>query len=324
MEQALDLLLRARALRGRRRADAVRRVQHRRGACSAGSTSRRSTSRSSRRSGKRSRPRALTARNGRTRATCLSISAEEGSNPRSRRSGAIEPGSNLRASWEELLKEARGCTRCELYKCGTQTVFGEGPLDASILFVGEQPGDQEDLAGRPFVGPAGQLFDAALEEAGIDRSSDLRHQRGQAFQIHPARQAADPQQARRRRDQGLPLVARAGAGADPAAGDRRARGDRGALAVRQGRDHQQACAGRRSTLADGGECWVTVHPSFLLRIPERGPPPRGARRLFVARPQADQGAGREARRLEAGSATVAFTVRGAPGAMLLSLWAVGK
>ena len=65
----------------------------------------------------------------------------------------------------------------------TQTVFGEGPLDAAILFVGEQPGDQEDLAGRPFVGPAGQLFDAALEEAGIDRTRDLRHQRGQAFQI---------------------------------------------------------------------------------------------------------------------------------------------
>ncbi|MEO7365524.1 MAG: UdgX family uracil-DNA binding protein, partial [Sphingomicrobium sp.] len=83
----------------------------------------------------------------------------------------LETGGNLRASWEALLKEARGCTRCELYKCGTQTVFGEGPLDAAIVFVGEQPGDQEDLAGRPFVGPAGQLFDAALVEAGIDRST---------------------------------------------------------------------------------------------------------------------------------------------------------
>src|SRR5215212_6963070 len=83
----------------------------------------------------------------------------------------IEPGGNLRAAWEALLKDARVCTRCELYKCGTQTVFGEGPLDAPILFVGEQPGDQEDIAGRPFVGPAGQLFDAALEKAGIDRSA---------------------------------------------------------------------------------------------------------------------------------------------------------
>src|SRR5215210_5167760 len=83
----------------------------------------------------------------------------------------IEPGGNLRASWEALLKDARRCTRCELYKFGTQTVFGEGPLDAPIMFVGEQPGDQEDIAGRPFVGPAGQLFDAALEKAGIDRTT---------------------------------------------------------------------------------------------------------------------------------------------------------
>src|SRR5215203_5626184 len=83
----------------------------------------------------------------------------------------VQPGGNLRRSWEELLAEARACTRCELYKCGTQTVFGEGPLDASILFIGEQPGDQEDLAGRPFVGPAGQLFDRALGEAGVDRKA---------------------------------------------------------------------------------------------------------------------------------------------------------
>ena len=82
----------------------------------------------------------------------------------------VEPGGNLRASWDALMKEARGCTRCDLYKHATQTVFGEGPLDATILFVGEQPGDQEDLAGRPFVGPAGQVFDEALEKAGIDRA----------------------------------------------------------------------------------------------------------------------------------------------------------
>src|SRR4029078_1257020 len=83
----------------------------------------------------------------------------------------IEPRSNLRSSWEALLADARRCTRCDLYKPATQTVFGEGPLDAAIMFVGEQPGDQEDLAGRPFVGPAGALFDAALEAAGIDRST---------------------------------------------------------------------------------------------------------------------------------------------------------
>jgi DNA polymerase len=68
-----------------------------------------------------------------------------------------------------LREEAAHCTRCHLYKHATQTVFGEGPEDARILMVGEQPGDQEDLQGRPFVGPAGQLLDRALEAAGIDR-----------------------------------------------------------------------------------------------------------------------------------------------------------
>jgi DNA polymerase len=82
----------------------------------------------------------------------------------------VAPKSNLRSSWEALMEEARGCTRCDLYKCGTQTVFGEGPLNAKLLFVGEQPGDQEDLAGRPFIGPAGQLFDEMLQKAGVDRS----------------------------------------------------------------------------------------------------------------------------------------------------------
>jgi uracil-DNA glycosylase family protein len=65
---------------------------------------------------------------------------------------------------------ARGCKACDLYKLGTQTVFGEGPSKAEIMMVGEQPGDAEDLAGHPFVGPAGRLLDRALEEAGIDRS----------------------------------------------------------------------------------------------------------------------------------------------------------
>jgi len=82
----------------------------------------------------------------------------------------IAPRSNLRRSWEVLFEDARGCTRCHLYRCATQTVFGEGPLDARIMFVGEQPGDQEDLAGRPFVGPAGRLLDRALADAGIDRA----------------------------------------------------------------------------------------------------------------------------------------------------------
>jgi DNA polymerase len=70
-----------------------------------------------------------------------------------------------------LKEAAAGCTACPLYKLGTQTVFGEGLRAASIMLVGEQPGDQEDKAGLPFVGPAGRLLDKALEEAGIDRTA---------------------------------------------------------------------------------------------------------------------------------------------------------
>lgn len=75
-----------------------------------------------------------------------------------------------RSRLEAIAAEAMGCTRCELYLCGTQTVFGEGPANAEVMLVGEQPGDKEDLAGEPFVGPAGRILDQGLEAAGIDRS----------------------------------------------------------------------------------------------------------------------------------------------------------
>jgi uracil-DNA glycosylase family protein len=71
--------------------------------------------------------------------------------------------------FEKIREAALECTACHLYKRGTQTVFGEGPKLAPLMLVGEQPGDQEDLAGKPFVGPAGKLLDRALEDAGIDR-----------------------------------------------------------------------------------------------------------------------------------------------------------
>jgi uracil-DNA glycosylase len=73
-------------------------------------------------------------------------------------------------SYEQLVEAAARCEACPLYRNATQTVFGEGPVSARLLLVGEQPGDQEDLQGRPFVGPAGQLLDWALVKAGIDRS----------------------------------------------------------------------------------------------------------------------------------------------------------
>jgi DNA polymerase len=77
-----------------------------------------------------------------------------------------KPGSPRKLT--ALRKQAAGCRRCDLWKRGTQTVFGEGPPGARVMLVGEQPGDQEDLAGEPFVGPAGQLLRGALEEAGLN------------------------------------------------------------------------------------------------------------------------------------------------------------
>jgi uracil-DNA glycosylase len=85
-------------------------------------------------------------------------------------SGAAEfvPSSRSLKTLEEA---AEGCRGCELYRDATQTVFGQGRKSAELMLVGEQPGDKEDLAGEPFVGPAGRLLDRALEEAGIDRSA---------------------------------------------------------------------------------------------------------------------------------------------------------
>ncbi len=74
-------------------------------------------------------------------------------------------------SIEQLRTEAADCKRCDLWRDATQTVFGDGPDDADVMLVGEQPGDKEDLAGEPFVGPAGRLLDDALDEAGIERST---------------------------------------------------------------------------------------------------------------------------------------------------------
>ena len=180
---------------------------------------------------------------------------------------SIEPGGNLRASWEALLQEARNCSRCDLYKCATQTVFGEGPLDASIMFVGEQPGDQEDLAGRPFVGPAGQVFDEALEKAGIDRAqvyvtNAVKHfkfeQRGKK-RIHSKPNAGEIEACRWWIDQERALICPPVTVA------------LGATAARSLLDKAVTISKVRGSplaLPDGGECWVTVHPSFLLRIPE--------------------------------------------------------
>ena len=206
---------------------------------------------------------------------------------------AVQPRSNFRASWDALLADARKCTRCELYKCGTQTVFGEGPLDASIMFVGEQPGDQEDIAGRPFVGPAGQLFDAALEKAGIDRASvyvtnAVKHfkfvARGKR-RIHSKPDTGEIDACRWWIEHERELI-------------------RPPLTVALGATAARSLIGKTVTISrqretpvelpDGGECWVTVHPSFLLRMPD---PERRKeeRQLFV----------RDLRRIKARAAKLA-------------------
>ena len=81
----------------------------------------------------------------------------------------MSPTTTVSAKLEAVRQEAAGCRRCDLWQSGTQTVFGEGDVPADVMFVGEQPGDREDIEGKPFVGPAGRLLDQALEAAGIDR-----------------------------------------------------------------------------------------------------------------------------------------------------------
>jgi len=90
------------------------------------------------------------------------------------------------ATLDQVAAAAERCTACPLYRKATQTVFGEGPVTARVMFVGEQPGDKEDVAGRPFVGPAGRLLDDALADAGIDRSDAYVTNAVKHFKWRPA------------------------------------------------------------------------------------------------------------------------------------------
>jgi DNA polymerase len=177
-------------------------------------------------------------------------------------------GGNIEGAWEALRDEAAGCTRCHLYKHATQTVFGEGPVDAALMFVGEQPGDQEDLAGRPFVGPAGQVFDRAVAAAGIDRSSvyvtnAVKHfkfeQRGKR-RIHQKPDAGEITACRWWIEQERLLVKPKVTVALGATAARSLCGKVMTIGKERGRPH---------VLPDGSEGWITVHPSFLLRLPDR-------------------------------------------------------
>lgn len=168
---------------------------------------------------------------------------------------------------DALRLQARHCNRCDLYCRATQTVFGEGPTDAKIMVVGEQPGDQEDLAGRPFVGPAGRVFDEALAHAGLDRHAlyvtnavkhfkyELRGKR----RIHQRPNTAEVQHCRWWLAQEIDvvkpkLIVAMGATA--------------LFALTARKDRLEDVRGLSIVMDDARHVLVTVHPSYLLRIPD--------------------------------------------------------
>jgi DNA polymerase len=183
------------------------------------------------------------------------------------------------AKLTEAGREAGSCHRCHLYQPATQTVFGEGPAGARVMFIGEQPGDQEDAIGCPFVGPAGQIMDKAMEEAGIDRRTVYVtnavkhfkftprgkrriHQTPETIEITACRFWLDVERVQVR----PALVVLMGATAARAVLQR---------PVTIGRER-----GRPFKLAEGQMGFITVHPSFLLRVPDADAKAR-AYRAFV-------------------------------------------
>ena len=168
-------------------------------------------------------------------------------------------------SIEELREAAQGCRKCPLWRNATQTVFGEGPEDARIVFVGEQPGDQEDIAGKPFIGPAGKIFDQVLDEAGVDRrkvyvTNAVKHfkfERRGKRRIHQKPDGGDIAACRWWIEQELSLIRPPLTVALGATAARSLFGKAVTIGAMRGRAHQTP---------DGGETWVTVHPSFLLRV----------------------------------------------------------
>jgi DNA polymerase len=165
-----------------------------------------------------------------------------------------------------LRKEAAVCTRCDLYRHATQTVFGEGPANAEIVLVGEQPGDQEDLAGKPFVGPAGKILDRALDDAGIERRKTYVTNAVKHFKFAP--------RGKRR------IHSKPNAGEMKACGfwlEREVAVLKPRVVVALGATAAQALSGKavaigrtrgRALELMGVRGLITVHPSFLLRLPD--------------------------------------------------------
>ena len=171
------------------------------------------------------------------------------------------------AHLDTLREQARACRACPLWENATQTVFGEGSPHAKLVLVGEQPGDKEDLAGHPFVGPAGQMLDRALEEAGIDRKTTYvtnavkhfkyvprgkirLHQKPNTLEIRACRQWYERELAAIRPE----LVVALGATA--------------AQSVFGKITQINKNRGRLIELGQGFKILVTVHPSYLLRLPD--------------------------------------------------------
>ncbi len=176
------------------------------------------------------------------------------------------------SSIQALAREAAGCRRCPLWEPATQTVFGEGPQDARMMMVGEQPGDQEDLAGRPFVGPAGQLLDRAILEAGIDRrtvyvTNAVKHFKFEARGRRRIHQKPDQTEivacnawlAEERRIVAPALVLMLGVTAARAVLGR-------AVTISRERGRPVALPG--SPAGSNQQGMITVHPSYLLRLPD--------------------------------------------------------
>ena len=162
--------------------------------------------------------------------------------------------------------QARDCTACELYKNATQTVFGEGPRDASVVIVGEQPGDVEDIQGHPFVGPAGRVLDRALADAGIDRSRVYVTNAVKHFKNEPrGKRRIHKKPSDAEIDACHPWLEHELAAIDPPLVIAL-----GATAIRALAGHALpilANRGRLLELTPTTHMLVTVHPSYLLRVP---------------------------------------------------------
>jgi uracil-DNA glycosylase len=169
---------------------------------------------------------------------------------------------------DELREEALGCRRCDLWKPATQTVFGEGPETARVLVLGEAPGDAEDLAGRPFVGPAGKLLDRALAEAGLDRGQVYVTNTVKHFKFVPRGKRRIHDKANRAQQDAcrfwlLAELARVRPRIIVCLGAMAAQ----AIFGKSFRVTQQR--GEWFELDNGARGIATVHPSSLLRIPDR-------------------------------------------------------